>query len=184
MVRFHPVVLVLGLLMGSGLVKSPASAPSTLDGGLTGPTTQSDGGSGTPAPHESPEDGGVADSGSTTPPHDGGGASPGVVAEGVRWPDEVQPLATLDGPAVLAAHAVLQRVLARMPEAYAGTCEYSARAMEVIVGRADGLYFVRVNHRLEACGHTPLRENSSLDWFELYAVSPEGRVLARYPYFP
>jgi len=120
-----------------------------------------------------------------TPPQDrSGGTAPGIVAEGIRWPDEVRPLATLDGPAVLAAHAALQRVLARMPAAHASTCENSARALEVIVGRQDGIYFVRVNRRLDVCGHTPLGENSSPDWFELYAVSPEGRVLARYPYFP
>jgi hypothetical protein len=90
----------------------------------------------------------------------------------------------LDGPAVLAAHAAMERVLARFPKEYAGTCAYSAKALEVIVGEEGGLYFVRINPRPDKCGRFAPGVNLSLDWFELYAVSPEGKVLARYPYHP
>lgn len=107
-----------------------------------------------------------------------------IIAEGIRWPEEVRPLATLDGPAVLAAHAVLQRVLSRLPKEYAGTCAYSAKAMEVIVGQEGGLYFVEVNRRVDKCGWAAPGTSFDVDWFELYAVSPEGQILARYPYAP
>lgn len=110
-----------------------------------------------------------------------GGAA---VAEGVHWPDDVRPLATLDGPAVLAAHAALQHLLARFPKEDAGSCYHSAKAMEVIVGHEGGVYFVRINQRAEKCGRFAPGVILSPDWFELYAVSPEGKVLARYPYYP
>jgi hypothetical protein len=138
-------------------------------------------------------DGGVATHPSSSPEMDGGTvahqpgtsmADGGAIAEGIHWPDDVRPLATLDGPAVLAAHAALQRLLARVPKEYAGTCSYSAKAMEVIVGQEGGLYFVRINRRVEKCGRFAPGVNTSPHWFELYAVSPEGKVLARYPYAP
>lgn len=107
-----------------------------------------------------------------------------IIAAGIRWPDEVRPLATLEGPAVLAAHAAMQHVLARFPKEYAGTCTYSAKALEAVVGEEGGLYFVRINQRPERCGRFAAGVNLTPDWFELYAVSPDGKVLARYPYHP
>ncbi|HSP80273.1 MAG TPA: hypothetical protein VLQ93_17200 [Myxococcaceae bacterium] len=107
-----------------------------------------------------------------------------VIAEGIRWPDELRPLATLDGPAVLAAHAALQRLLASFPKEYAEDCSHSAKAMEVLVGQEGGLYFVEIRQRVEKCGGFAPGFNLTLDWFELYAVSPDGKVLARYPYHP
>jgi len=104
-------------------------------------------------------------------------------ADSIRWPKDLRPLATLDGPAVLAAHAALQQVLSRSPKEYAGTCEYSAKGMEVVVGEEGGLYFVRINRRADKCGWNK-GANLGFDWLELYAVSPDGRVLARYPYMP
>ena len=116
---------------------------------------------------------------------DGGAAArQPVVAEGIEWPDDLRPLATLDGPAILAAHAALQRVLAKVPKEYAGDCSYSAKAMEVTVGQEGGLYFVEINRRVDKCGWAVPGFNPSPHWFELYAVSPDGKVLARYPYSP
>ncbi|WP_338263079.1 hypothetical protein [Corallococcus caeni] len=106
-----------------------------------------------------------------------------IVAEGIQWPDDLQPLATLDGPAVLAAHAALQRRLSRYPKEYAKSCAFSAKGMEVIVGEERGMYFVRINPRPDKCGWAP-GTVLAFDEFELYAVSPEGKVLARYPYMP
>jgi hypothetical protein len=111
-------------------------------------------------------------------------ATPPSGPQGIHWPDALTPLATLDGPAVLAAHAALEKLLARLPKEYAGTCEYSAKAMEVLVGQEGGIYFVRINRRVDKCGWAAPGFNADLDWFELYAVSPEGQVLARYPYHP
>lgn len=107
-----------------------------------------------------------------------------IIAAGIEWPDDVRPLATLDGPAVLAAHAALQQLLSSFPKESAGTCSHSAKAMEVVVGQEHGLYFVRINQRVEKCGGFAPGFNLTLDWFELYAVSPEGKVLARYPHQP
>jgi hypothetical protein len=72
-----------------------------------------------------------------------------MTAGGIEWPDDVRPLATLDGPAVLAAHAALQHLLARFPKEYAGDCSYSAKALEVTVGQEGGLYFVEINRRVD-----------------------------------
>jgi hypothetical protein len=110
-----------------------------------------------------------------------------TMAGGIRWPDEVRPLATLDGPAVLAANAAMQAVLARLAKEnkeYAGHCDFSAKAMEVVVGEGAGMYIVRVNQRVDKCGWAAPGFETETDWLELYAVSPEGKILARYPYHP
>jgi hypothetical protein len=90
----------------------------------------------------------------------------------------------MDGPAVLAAHAALQDLLTRYAKDYPGACEYSATAMEVIVSKADGLYFVRIDHHVDRCGGAAPAFPADLHWWEVYAVTPEGRILARRPYTP
>jgi hypothetical protein len=108
-----------------------------------------------------------------------------VIAGGIRWPDEVRTLTTLDAPAVLAAHAALQQLLARFSREGMAGCGYSAKGLEVIVGEGGGMYIVRINQRMDKCGWiVPPGFSTETDWAELYAVSPEGRVLARYPFAP
>jgi hypothetical protein len=120
----------------------------------------------------------------------GGGAKAAVrkpvIAGGIRWPDEVRTLTTLDAPAVLAAHAALQQLLARFEkEGVAGSCGYSPKGLELVVGEGGGMYIVRINQRMDKCGWVvPEGFSTEMDWFELYAVSSEGKVLARYPYAP
>ncbi|WP_244222312.1 hypothetical protein [Corallococcus praedator] len=115
---------------------------------------------------------------------DGGGVVTLTGADaGIQWPTDLQPLATLDGPAVLAAHAVLQRVLASFPKQDAGACESSARSLDVVVGQEGGVYFVRIDRRIDRCGW-PVGSSLEFDWFELYAVSPEGKILARRAFMP
>ncbi|WP_233595753.1 MULTISPECIES: hypothetical protein [Corallococcus] len=63
------------------------------------------------------------------------------------------------------------------------SCTTSPRSLEVIVGSQDGWYFVRVNRRVDKCPGYANFTALEFDWFELYAVSPEGK-LERYPYFP
>lgn len=47
------------------------------------------------------------------------------------------------------------------------------------------MYIVRINQRMDKCGWVvPEGFSLEMDWFELYAVSPEGKVLARYPFAP
>ncbi|WP_253894997.1 hypothetical protein [Corallococcus exercitus] len=139
-----------------------------------------------PAPSgTAPGDGGIPAS-SVVAANADGGTTPRapLVAEGIEWPEDLRPLATLDGPAILAAHAALQRLLASFPKEYAKDCSYTARAMEVSVAQHGGLYFVQINRRVEKCGWAAPGFNPSAHWYELYAVSPEGKVLARYPYHP
>ncbi|WP_233591346.1 hypothetical protein [Corallococcus sp. AB011P] len=132
----------------------------------------------------------VADGGSTpsrpdagVPAKPDGGVVAGASDAGIQWPTDLRPLATLDGPAVLAAHAALQRVLASFPKQDAGACESSARSLDVVVGLEGGVYFVRVDRRLDRCGW-PVGSQLEFDWFELYAVSPEGKVLGRRALMP
>jgi hypothetical protein len=106
-------------------------------------------------------------------------APPGAI----RWPEELRPLAVLDGPAVIAAHAALQQLLARLPRKYSGSCAYSAKAYDVVVGEEGGVYFVRIDQRMDRCGWAP-GTITEFDSFELYAVSPDGRGLERYSYSP
>jgi hypothetical protein len=56
--------------------------------------------------------------------------------------------------------------------------------MEVIIGQQGGVYFVRINRRLDKCERASPGSSVGFDWFELYAVSPDGQVLERYPYHP
>ncbi|MCE9666811.1 hypothetical protein LY474_03200 [Myxococcus stipitatus] len=109
---------------------------------------------------------------------------PSLVDGGIDWPEDLRPLATLEGSALLAAHAALQALLESFPKEYASDCSYSAKAMDVAVGQSSGLYFVEITRRLERCGWASPGFNPSPHWFELYAVTPEGKVLARYPYHP
>ncbi|WAS84986.1 MULTISPECIES: hypothetical protein [unclassified Corallococcus] len=135
-----------------------------------------------------PASSGIAakDGGSAMATDAGGGttARAPIIAEGIEWPDDLRPLATLDGPAVLAAHAALQRLLAGFPKEYAKDCSYTAKAMEVSVAQHDGMYFVEIKRNVAKCGWAAPGFNPSAHWYELYAVSPDGKVLARYPYHP
>lgn len=183
MMNSHFFILLMSLLVDGGGVAPPHGLGSS--------------GTGTAAP---PADARKVDEQSAVPSSDAPVSGPGSAAlppssagtvapqfattEVIRWPEEVRPVATLDGPAVLAAHAVLQNVLARFPKEYAESCSYSAKALEVIVGQENGLYFVEVKRRVEKCGWAAPGTSFDLDWFELYAVSPDGRILARYPYHP
>ncbi len=102
----------------------------------------------------------------------------------IPWPEtELEPLGTLEGPAVLAAHAALQEVMKRFPKTATKSCAFSPRALEFVVGYQSGWYFVRVNRRVDKCPEFGPGLTLEYDWFELYAVSPEGRV-ERYPHMP
>jgi hypothetical protein len=106
--------------------------------------------------------------------------------ERIVWPKEVRTLTTLDAPAIVAAHAALQSLLARFEkEGVNGSCGYSAKGLEVIVGEGGGMYIVLINQRMDKCGWVvPPGFTTETDWFEQYAVSPEGKVLARFSYNP
>ncbi|WP_240486830.1 hypothetical protein [Hyalangium minutum] len=157
----------------------------------------SDGGTEVPRPPQTGADGGIATEQGRDAGGIGGGASSGtvldggirarrpVIAGGIRWPEDVKVLTTLDAPAIVAAHAALQHLLARFAKEGESGCGYSPKGLELIVGEGDGLYLVRIEQRMDKCGwKVPPGFSTEMDWFELYAVSPEGKVLARYPYSP
>lgn len=109
-----------------------------------------------------------------------------LIVNGIQWPEEVQTLATLDGRAVLAAQAAMQELTARLASEdpkHASHCNSSPKAMDVIVGEGGGMYIVRINRRVDRCGWADPSFNAAYEP-ELYAVSPEGRILARYPQNP
>ncbi|WP_407739801.1 hypothetical protein [Hyalangium sp.] len=102
-----------------------------------------------------------------------------------RWPDDIETLATLDGRAVMAAHAAIQSWTASMIKddpRYAGTCEISPKAMDIIVLQSRGVYVVQIHRRVDRCGWADPSFNAGFN-IEVYVVSPEGRVLA-HPYYP
>lgn len=166
MLKLHYLLLVISLLPDGG-VETSATAPSQTI--LRGSSPRLDSGTLDARAGKSAVDGGI-----TRKP---------IIAEGIQWPDDLQPLATLDGPAVLAAHAAMQRVLSGYPKEYTKSCAFSARGLEVIVGEERGMYFVRVRQQPDRCGWTP-GTVLGFDEFELFAVSPEGKVLARYAHHP
>ena len=108
---------------------------------------------------------------------------PGTSSD-IPWPkEELAPLATLDGPAILAAHAALQQVMKRFPKEYTKDCAFSPKALELFIAYQAGWYFIRVEHRVDQCPGFGPGFSAEFDWFELYAYSPEGR-LERYPHHP
>jgi hypothetical protein len=102
-----------------------------------------------------------------------------------RWPDDIKTLATLDGRAVMAAHAALQEWMANLAKEdprFVGSCDASPKATDVIVLESRGVYVVQLHPRVDRCGWADPSFNAGLP-IEIYVVSPEGRVLA-HPYYP
>ncbi|WP_375754703.1 hypothetical protein [Corallococcus exercitus] len=128
-----------------------------------------------PGPVESQAQAALPDAGSSAP----------IPDAAIPWPkQDLTPLATLEGPAIQAANAALGEALKRFPKESADKCVFSARALEVVVGQEAGWYFARVNRRVDRCpGFGPGVTGLETDWFELYAISPDGDI-TRYPYQP
>ncbi len=159
MLKPHHLLLLMSLLADGG---TPSSPPGTAS---------PDAGSAPPLPVLQGTDAGT-------------GAPKSGASQSIPWPEkELQPLATLDGPALLAAHAALQQVMKRFPKEDTKACAFSPRSLEFVIGYEAGWYFVRVNRRVDKCPEFGPGVVLEFDWFELFAVSPEGRV-ERYPYQP
>jgi hypothetical protein len=155
----HHLLLLVTLLADGGTVPIPPSTTSPDAGTAALPSSLKAPDAGTAAP------------------------KPGT-SSAVPWPEEeFAPLATLDGPAILAAHAALQQVMKRFPKEYTRQCAFSPKALELIIGYQAGWYFIRVNHHVDKCPEFGPGFTAEFDWFELYAYSPDGR-LERYPYMP
>ena len=145
-----------------------------------------DGGTAPPLPSPVDPDAGTAAADSArAQERDGGACEPRpAIREGTPWPEKPQLLATLDGRAIIAARSAIRNLMdlfAKSDPRYAGHCNYSPKAMDVVIFEAEGMYVVRINPRLDRCGRLDPGFNDVIDP-ELYAVSPEGKILIDYPY--
>lgn len=91
---------------------------------------------------------------------------------------DVTNLGAMDGGAALAASVVIREVVQSLgPQSdLFARCPSPAEALDVRVTRWRGLYYVYVDERFDRCGGA---RNRIPGWFESYAVSPVGEVLAR-----
>lgn len=99
------------------------------------------------------------------------------------WPAKPRLLVALDGRAVVAARTGLwerMNLFLKEDKRYAGTCDASPKALDVVLSEADELYVVRVERRVERCGWADASFNAAFEP-ELYAVSREGKTLMRHP---
>ncbi len=114
-----------------------------------------------------------------------GCAAPAAPWKGeVAWPDEhsartvVEPMEA--GAALAAAGAIREVVRTNpFPNLFAG-CSSPEQGLDVSVfaGPTLGLYFVVVDQRFHRCGGPSGRV---LDWWEVYAVTSQGEVVAKAP---
>ncbi len=114
-----------------------------------------------------------------------GCAAPAAARKGeVTWPDEhsartlVEPMEA--GAALAAAGAIREVVRTHpFPNLFEG-CSSPEQGLDVSVfaGPTPGLYFVVVDQRVHRCGGPSGRV---LDWWEVYAVTPQGVVVAKAP---
>lgn len=114
-----------------------------------------------------------------------GCAAPAAAWKGeVTWPDEhsartvVEPMEA--GAALAAAGAIREVVRTNpFPNLFAG-CSSPEQGLDVSVfaGPTPGLYFVVVDQRFHRCGGPSGRV---LDWWEVYAVTAQGEVVAKAP---
>ena len=102
---------------------------------------------------------------------------------GVEWPgrrdaSDITSLGAVDGGAALAASAAIQQVVQKIgPESELfSKCPSPAAALDARVFKWRDVYYVTVDERFDRCGEARSRFP---DWFESYAVSPAGQVLAR-----
>lgn len=100
----------------------------------------------------------------------------------IEWPGrrdaaDITSLGSVDGGAALAASAAIREVVQRLGsdnELFA-RCPSPAEALDARVFKWRNVYYVTVDERFDRCGAARSRFP---DWFESYAVSPAGVVLA------
>lgn len=114
----------------------------------------------------------------------------GIREPEVEWPTPeelatLKPVASevngeLNGEAALAAAAAI-RETARLwsRQGLFEGCPTPAAGLGATVYAWKGRYYVSITQRFDRCGGKRFR---MLDWWELFAVSSEGRVMARQPY--
>ena len=102
----------------------------------------------------------------------------------IEWPADDTPATVSDFNAsgIIAARAALEKVLddtKDIPELYYG-CSRPEDGLGVRLWDMRTYWVVDVSQHFNRCkGHTSV--GRVLDWSEIYAVSPDGQVLARMP---
>jgi hypothetical protein len=99
-----------------------------------------------------------------------------VPSTAIRWPENLTPLAVLDGPAIVVANIAVRHVLAQ--KVYPAECEPSAESLKATVGYQEPLYYVRIDARAERCNRVVPGEEPQPGWFRVYAFLPNGGMLA------
>ncbi|WP_404368577.1 hypothetical protein ACIHQR_04445 [Corallococcus coralloides] len=102
----------------------------------------------------------------------------------VQWPDERSSASVLpftEAGAAVAAAGALREVIQTNPHPllFHG-CASPEQGLDVAVftGPTTGLYYVAVEQRFSRCGGPNGRV---LDWWQVYAVTPQGEVVAKAP---
>ena len=105
----------------------------------------------------------------------------------VTWPDEHSArlvVPSMEAGAALAAAGAIREMLRTNtdPDLFWG-CTRPEQGLDVAVftGPTPGLYYVKLNQRFDRCGGPRGRV---LDWWYLYAVTPQGEVVAEAPVPP
>ena len=105
----------------------------------------------------------------------------------VQWPDERSSTAILpftEAGAAQAAVGALREVIRTNPHPYLfHGCTSPEQGLDIAVftGPTSGLYYVAVEQRFSRCGGPNARV---LDWWQVYAVTPQGEVVAKAPRTP
>jgi hypothetical protein len=114
----------------------------------------------------------------------------GIRAPPVQWPTpeelaKLEPVASevngeFNGAAALAAAAAIRETTRLWSgQGLFEGCPTPAAGLGATVYAWKGHYYVSIVQRFDRCGGKRFR---MLDWWEFFAVSPEGHVIARQPY--
>jgi hypothetical protein len=151
-----------------GEVVARAEPPAATEDAVSPPTEQA------PAPAQSPPTETIP-----SPPSALTGNGDTVAPTAIRWPENLAPLAVLDGPAIVVANAAIRHVLAQ--KEYPEECEPSAESLKAAVGYQEPLYYVRVDARAERCTRVVPGVEPQPGWFRVYAFLPSGGMIAPNP---
>ena len=104
----------------------------------------------------------------------------------IQWPtpEELTKLRPITGElsgevAVVAAAAIKQTLRDWKAQGLFAGCPTPAAGLGATVYMWKGTYYVSISERFDRCGRA---RSGMLDWWEVFAVSPEGDVLARHPF--
>ncbi len=103
----------------------------------------------------------------------------------VAWPEDEQSFKTIASPmeagaALAAAGAIRELVRSNTDPGLFWGCSSPEQGLDVAVftGPTPGLYYVALGQRFDRCGGPRGRV---LDWYYVYAVTPQGEVVAEAP---